>query len=648
MQADGAIKIDTRIDGKEFNKGLKQMESSAGESAEQITRTFDEQWKAMGWEEKQKVIAMAADKYGSMWDTMGPETQRIALQDILRTMSEMPAATDKTREKLDEAAESTKAASEATKKWNVHGHGLSRTIFAMIPGTYRIRRGVLGIHETLKDTEGMANRVKGALKVFGTVAAIAAVAIVLAFRALIKWAQKTIDSLANNLSVTSAFRDRVVQLKGAFDTLKGSIMSMSANLLSALAPVLMKIIDWLTKAVNWISMFVAALTGQKTVLRYVSGAVGDAADSTKKMEKAAKGALAAFDEINVLQQDTDDEDTATGGTVGGNIVMEEIPVPEDYLKSLWEGFVDWLKGLWSDFWEWFGSTKAGEWLIAMWKKVSDWAIESWDLIKMGWEISKVFWKDIADKIVLWFSTAWTNIISFFLGAWEKIKAAWGSASEWFRKTITDPVNSLFRRTGDAINGFFSNAWSSIKSIWIGAGTWFQTNIIDPIKNAFSIALSSIKTTWETTFTGIKNFVKGIINTIIDFLNGMIRGITTGINTAIRALNSIKITMPSWLGGGSFGLNIPSVSTPQIPRLATGAVIPPNAEFAAILGDQKSGRNIEAPEGLIRQIIQEEIGNIQTDVNIEFSGSLGALVRELQPYIKKENTRIGNSLVRSTT
>jgi len=95
----------------------------------------------------------------------------------------------------------------------------------------------------------------------------------------------------------------------------------------------------------------------------------------------------------------------------------------------------------------------------------------------------------------------------------------------------------------------------------------------------------------------------------------------------------------------FGLNIPEVTAPQIPRLATGAVIPPNAEFAAILGDQRSGRNLEAPEGLIRQIIQEEIGNIQVETTLNFGGSLGQLVRELKPYIDRENVRIGGSLVK---
>jgi hypothetical protein len=130
---------------------------------------------------------------------------------------------------------------------------------------------------------------------------------------------------------------------------------------------------------------------------------------------------------------------------------------------------------------------------------------------------------------------------------------------------------------------------------------------------------------------------------------MISAIATGINAVIRGLNKIQIHIPKTFLTPEYniGVNIGEVSAPRIPYLATGAVIPPNNEFAAILGDQKSGTNIEAPEGLIRQIIQEELGSIKTDVEIKFGGSLGALVRELKPYIDKESTRIGSSLIKGS-
>ncbi len=54
-------------------------------------------------------------------------------------------------------------------------------------------------------------------------------------------------------------------------------------------------------------------------------------------------------------------------------------------------------------------------------------------------------------------------------------------------------------------------------------------------------------------------------------------------------------------------NLAALASLPIPRLAQGTVIPPNREFLAVLGDQSSGNNIEAPEGLLRQIAREESG-----------------------------------------
>ena len=61
--------------------------------------------------------------------------------------------------------------------------------------------------------------------------------------------------------------------------------------------------------------------------------------------------------------------------------------------------------------------------------------------------------------------------------------------------------------------------------------------------------------------------------------------------------------------GSFQL----LTLPQIPMLAQGAVIPPNREFMAVLGDQTHGKNLEAPEDLIRKIVREESGSMDQEV-----------------------------------
>lgn len=118
---------------------------------------------------------------------------------------------------------------------------------------------------------------------------------------------------------------------------------------------------------------------------------------------------------------------------------------------------------------------------------------------------------------------------------------------------------------------------------------------------------------------------------------MANGIVKAINTVIGAMNGLHFDIPDWipgLGGKTFGFNIREISKVSIPRLATGAVIPANKEFLAVLGDQKHGRNLEAPEDLIRKIVQEESGGsgtkeITVRVPVEIDGKvLFELIRKL--------------------
>ena len=107
----------------------------------------------------------------------------------------------------------------------------------------------------------------------------------------------------------------------------------------------------------------------------------------------------------------------------------------------------------------------------------------------------------------------------------------------------------------------------------------------------------MKTLPNMAITGVESLVNGIIGAFEKMLNLPMKG----INKVIEAANLIP------------GVDIPrfpevSLGRVNIPRLATGAVLPPNKPFYAMLGDQKHGKNLEAPENLIRQIIREENSN----------------------------------------
>ena len=128
------------------------------------------------------------------------------------------------------------------------------------------------------------------------------------------------------------------------------------------------------------------------------------------------------------------------------------------------------------------------------------------------------------------------------------------------------------------------------------------------------------------------------------VNGFVKFFINGLNKLIRKINSFGFDMPEALGGKHIGFNIKEI---QLPALARGAVIPPNRAFMAVLGDQKSGTNIEAPlatiEEAVRNVLSEgNYGGAQTIILQLDSREVG---RTFGQAIQNEARRTGSSLVK---
>lgn len=197
---------------------------------------------------------------------------------------------------------------------------------------------------------------------------------------------------------------------------------------------------------------------------------------------------------------------------------------------------------------------------------------------------------------------WDEISAKAKEVWEFVKKKFQEFDDFLKNIFEKDWTESFGFLGEIFNAFFKNVeniWNSIKRIFKG--------IVDFVAGVFT-------GDWERAWNGVKDIFGGIFDGLIALAKapingiiGIINGAIGGINSMINGLNSIHISTPDWLpfgmGGKSFGFNIPNI--PNIPYLASGAVIPPNKEFMAVLGDQAHGNNIEAPEGLIRRIVREE-------------------------------------------
>ncbi len=147
------------------------------------------------------------------------------------------------------------------------------------------------------------------------------------------------------------------------------------------------------------------------------------------------------------------------------------------------------------------------------------------------------------------------------------------------------------------------------------------------------AWEAIANTVTTIWDRIQSTIKGAVNGIIRFVNGMIQAV-------VNALNSLSFTVPDWvpeIGGSTFGFNL---TAPQIPYLAQGAVIPPNREFLAVLGDQSSGTNIEAPLSTIEQAVANVLENQLAGQMAGFEAVVAALREVRQAIYDTELTEAG--------
>lgn len=196
--------------------------------------------------------------------------------------------------------------------------------------------------------------------------------------------------------------------------------------------------------------------------------------------------------------------------------------------------------------------------------------------------------------------------------WDKIKEVAGKVWDWIKnKTVTfvNDIGNKLRNLGTKI----STIWDSIKStayqkwnaIWSTIG-----NLVERIKNGIVEKFTSAKNKVVDIFGGIKDTIRDILNKVIGIVNGAIGTVNSAIGGIESAFSFGPWKVPTPFGSRTIGFTASFPRVPTVPYLAKGAVIPPRSEFLAVLGDQKNGRNLEAPEGVIREIIEDALAKNQ--------------------------------------
>ena len=213
------------------------------------------------------------------------------------------------------------------------------------------------------------------------------------------------------------------------------------------------------------------------------------------------------------------------------------------------------------------------WIVAKWTSIKEWISKTISSIDAAFEQHLANVEAGAAAVVDWVIEKWTAVKDWFRGLWEKVSS--GAVAAW------DGIKSAFKSVPEWFQSKFRDAWQKVKDVFSTGGR---------------------------IWSGIKEGIESTFHTVV---NAIIRGMNTIIAVPFNKINSMLNTIRNahFLGISPFqnmwGVN--PLPVPQIPMLARGAVIPANRQFLAVLGDQRNGNNLEAPESLLRQIVREEAG-----------------------------------------
>lgn len=462
----------------------------------------------------------------------------------------------------------------------------------------------------------------------------------LVFTVITQALAKVREWVKNVMMTNSEARESIAQLKGA-------LLTLAQPLVSVVIPAFTMLVRVITAVINQISRLVALISGKSVK------ASASAAKSLNKEAKALKGTgsaakkaasdLAAFDEINQLSGDT--ADSAGGGGVSADEITPDFSYMDDIsdrLKKIADAVLLIAAGL--ALWKVasglpgaLGSilTKLSGILIAV-----GGLILLWDSLSDAWN-NGVNWKNLLESLAGVVALAGGLAIAF-----GKVGAGIGLVVSGaalvitaFKDIVTNGANlqntlmlisgivatglGFFLLTGSVIPLVIAGIASVVTAVLSLTGnlTEFAKNLKDNILGGIIQFIKGVFTgNWKSAWDGVVKVFKGIWNSIVIIAESAINAVIKGLNWLISKINTIKFTVPSWVpgvGGKSIGGHLSSLSEVKLPRLATGAVIPPNKEFLAVLGDQKSGTNIETPLSTMvdafKQAIAESGGGTTTVV-----------------------------------
>ena len=379
------------------------------------------------------------------------------------------------------------------------------------------------------------------------------------FTLMSKLRSALVDGYKNLARYSGRTNAAISSLMSALTRLKNSFASAFDPILRAAAPALVALINLISNAVSKIGMLTAALTGAKTYTKAttIQENYAKSLDKTSQSAKKAKAALASFDELNILDDNSSDS-TKDDGSVDPSKMFEQVPIDSavlDFADKLKKAFeeADW-KGLGTllgdkinelvDSVDWSGwGTKIGKGMNAAIQTLY-YTVDTVDWVNIGKHlaeavnsiINEVDW-DIFGRLLAKKFTVALDVAGGFLKEldWTKALQAFTSGFSGFYKELQDWLESKdWREIGQIITAKLSDAMQN-------------GNIEEAVKSffdAFTAAINSL----ADLLDGIDTYQLGA-----DLVNFVIRAVSSvdwaALTEALaRAIGEAFIAVLDFCGG----------------------------------------------------------------------------------------------------
>ena len=498
------------------------------------------------------------------------------------------------------------------------------------------------------------------------------------------------------------------EASAAFARLKGALLTLAAPLMDVLIPALTWLMNLLSAVVSEILTIFSILSGKSKKSMEVSGKnlykEAAALDATGKAAKEATDALAAFDEINKLSTTNPAAGGGGAAAIAPDFDFDDGPMMEklnkvftkinDIFKTIRAGLeivIDDLK--WSFDNKVIPQSKAtwltvltallgatlgaafggisgaviglslgallGLYLVGLdpetWKQTIDGETAMIAVVTalLGALLGGVFGGFIGSVIGLSLGA----ILGLYISGFAEDDKAHGGK----RQLLSELIVVLCALLGAIIGSIVSPGVGTVVGMGIGIllGLSIYSVRKDPKKGTQRLVSigRSVLLGLLAGVLGVGLAALGIVSAGTAFIISAAIGLAlkffvdsvddSKVKKATSGFTGTRVSASRSTGSRaamqSLNANVPVYN--DIPQLASGAVIPPNRKFLAVLGDQKSGTNVEAPLSTIKQAVMEALAQGDREpINVNLVVDGKTLARVVVPNINNMTRAAGKPVL----